>query len=182
MRGKEESNHDGPAGGEDEGVERGGDRRGKAVRKGGDHGAGRRGGHRTGRHRARLARSRSTSRRVSAGTRGGGSSRSTAPSRAERRPWRCTPSRKRRSAGGVAAFIDAEHALDVAYARAIGVATEKLLVSQPDTGEQALEIIEMLVRIAGGRPRRHRLGGGAHSEGRARRRDGRRRTWDCRLG
>jgi recombination protein RecA len=48
--------------------------------------------------------------------------------------------------GGVAAFIDAEHALDVAYARVIGVATEKLLISQPDTGEQALDITEMLVR------------------------------------
>ncbi|MGO9838907.1 MAG: ATPase domain-containing protein, partial [Polyangiaceae bacterium] len=41
-------------------------------------------------------------------------------------------------AGGVAAFIDAEHAVDVAYARSIGVETEKLLISQPDTGEQAL--------------------------------------------
>src|ERR1700729_2482829 len=49
-------------------------------------------------------------------------------------------------AGGIAAFIDAEHALDVAYARGIGVATDKLLVSQPDTGEQALDITEMLVR------------------------------------
>jgi recombination protein RecA len=48
--------------------------------------------------------------------------------------------------GGVAAFIDAEHALDVAYARAVGVATDKLLISQPDTGEQALDITEMLVR------------------------------------
>ena len=48
--------------------------------------------------------------------------------------------------GGIAAFIDAEHALDVGYARSIGVATEKLLVSQPDTGEQALDITEMLVR------------------------------------
>ena len=48
--------------------------------------------------------------------------------------------------GGVAAFIDAEHAFDVTYARAIGVETEKLLVSQPDTGEQALEIAEMLTR------------------------------------
>jgi recombination protein RecA len=48
--------------------------------------------------------------------------------------------------GGIAAFIDAEHALDVAYARSIGVVTEKLLVSQPDTGEQALDITEMLVR------------------------------------
>jgi recombination protein RecA len=49
-------------------------------------------------------------------------------------------------AGGVAAFIDAEHALDVAYARSVGVLTEKLLISQPDTGEQALDITEMLVR------------------------------------
>ncbi|MFO0593385.1 MAG: recombinase RecA [Polyangiaceae bacterium] len=48
--------------------------------------------------------------------------------------------------GGVAAFIDAEHALDVKYARAIGVDTSKLLVAQPDSGEQALEICESLVR------------------------------------
>ncbi len=48
--------------------------------------------------------------------------------------------------GGVAAFIDAEHALDVYYARKLGIRTEDLLVSQPDTGEQALEIADMLVR------------------------------------
>ena len=48
--------------------------------------------------------------------------------------------------GGVAAFIDAEHALDVQYARKLGVKIEDLLVSQPDTGEQALEILETLVR------------------------------------
>ncbi|MDC0720792.1 recombinase RecA [Nannocystis bainbridge] len=48
--------------------------------------------------------------------------------------------------GGVCAFIDAEHALDVSYARKIGVRTEDLLVSQPDFGEQALEICETLVR------------------------------------
>src|SRR3954453_8862265 len=47
---------------------------------------------------------------------------------------------------GIAAFIDAEHAFDVTYARAIGVDTERLLVSQPDTGEQALEICEILTR------------------------------------
>src|SRR6202042_275734 len=51
--------------------------------------------------------------------------------------------------GGVAAFIDAEHALDIAYARGIGVETDRLLVSQPDTGEQALEITEILVRSGG---------------------------------
>lgn len=49
-------------------------------------------------------------------------------------------------AGGIAAFIDAEHAFDVQYARAVGVDTEKLLVSQPDAGEQALDIAEMLTR------------------------------------
>jgi recombination protein RecA len=50
--------------------------------------------------------------------------------------------------GGIAAFIDAEHALDPAYAKAIGVDIEELLVSQPDTGEQALEIADMLIRSA----------------------------------
>jgi len=48
--------------------------------------------------------------------------------------------------GGIAAFIDAEHALDVTYARKIGVGTDDLLISQPDTGEQALEVVETLVR------------------------------------
>jgi recombination protein RecA len=48
--------------------------------------------------------------------------------------------------GGVAAFVDAEHALDVTYARKLGVNLQDLLVSQPDTGEQALEITEQLVR------------------------------------
>src|ERR1700691_6235353 len=49
-------------------------------------------------------------------------------------------------AGGIAAFIDAEHALDPEYAQRLGVDTEALLVSQPDTGEQALEIMDMLIR------------------------------------
>jgi recombination protein RecA len=49
-------------------------------------------------------------------------------------------------AGGVCAFIDAEHALDVAYARQVGVQTEQLLIAQPDTGEQALEIADALAR------------------------------------
>jgi recombination protein RecA len=48
--------------------------------------------------------------------------------------------------GGIAAFIDAEHALDVGYARKLGVDVDNLLVSQPDTGEQALEIAEVLIR------------------------------------
>lgn len=49
-------------------------------------------------------------------------------------------------AGGLAAFVDAEHALDVSYARKLGVRTDDLLISQPDTGEQALEIVDMLVK------------------------------------
>ncbi len=52
-------------------------------------------------------------------------------------------------AGGTCAFIDAEHALDVSYARRIGVRTDELLVSQPDYGEQALEICDLLVRSGG---------------------------------
>jgi recombination protein RecA len=50
---------------------------------------------------------------------------------------------------GIAAFIDAEHALDLSYAQHLGVKVEDLLVSQPDTGEQALEIVEILVRSGG---------------------------------
>jgi len=48
--------------------------------------------------------------------------------------------------GGIAAFIDAEHALDPVYAKAIGVDVDEMLISQPDTGEQALEITDMLIR------------------------------------
>jgi recombination protein RecA len=51
--------------------------------------------------------------------------------------------------GGIAAFIDAEHALDVHYAKKLGVMVDDLLISQPDTGEQALEITEILVRSGG---------------------------------
>ena len=48
--------------------------------------------------------------------------------------------------GGLAAFVDAEHALDAAYAKKLGVDIDNLLVSQPDNGEQALEIVEVLIR------------------------------------
>src|ERR1700732_2491427 len=51
--------------------------------------------------------------------------------------------------GGMAAFVDAEHALDAAYAQKLGVDIENLLVSQPDNGEQALEIVEVLIRSGG---------------------------------
>ncbi len=75
-------------------------------------------------------------------------------------------------AGGLAAFVDAEHALDPAYAKKLGVDTDNLLVSQPDYGEQALEIVDALVKsgaidVSGGG-----LGGGARAQGRNRRRDG----------
>jgi recombination protein RecA len=53
------------------------------------------------------------------------------------------------AAGGVVAYIDAEHALDIGYARRLGVDVDSLLVSQPDTGEQALDIAEILVRSGG---------------------------------
>jgi recombination protein RecA len=53
------------------------------------------------------------------------------------------------AAGGTAAFIDAEHALDITYAQKLGVKIEDLLISQPDTGEQALEVAEILVRSGG---------------------------------
>ena len=53
------------------------------------------------------------------------------------------------AAGGVVAYIDAEHALDIGYARRLGVDVDSLLVSQPDTGEQALDITEILVRSGG---------------------------------
>src|SRR5580765_2165800 len=49
-------------------------------------------------------------------------------------------------AGGICAFVDAEHALDVGYARKLGVRTDDLLLAQPDCGEQALDIVEMLVK------------------------------------
>ena len=75
-------------------------------------------------------------------------------------------------AGGVAAFIDAEHALDVNYARRLGVNVEDLLVSQPDTGEQALEITDDARALQRHRCRRHRLRGRPGAARRDRRRDG----------
>ncbi len=60
--------------------------------------------------------------------------------------WRCRSSRRLRRLGGMAAFVDAEHALDATYANKLGVDLDNLLVSQPDNGEQALEIVEVLVR------------------------------------
>ena len=75
--------------------------------------------------------------------------------------------------GGMAAIIDAEHALDPVYAGRLGVNLEELLISQPDTGEQALEIAETLVRSGALDIDRDRLGRGAGAEGRDRGRHGR---------
>ena len=96
--------------------------------------------------RCRPGRSVSTSRSASAGCRAAASSRSTGRKARARRRWRCTRWRKRSSKGGICAFVDAEHALDPIYARKLGVDLENLLISQPDTGEQALEICDTLVR------------------------------------
>ena len=91
-------------------------------------------------------RSPSTSRSASAACPAAASSRSTVRSPRARRRSRCTPSRTPSAPAASPAFIDAEHALDPEYAKKLGVDTDALLVSQPDTGEQALEIADMLIR------------------------------------
>ena len=63
------------------------------------------------------------------------------------------------AAGGIVAFIDAEHALDPVYAARLGVDVDELLISQPDTGEQALEICDLLVRSFGATRRDRRRNG-----------------------
>ena len=75
--------------------------------------------------------------------------------------------------GGIAALIDAEHAFDRFYAAKLGVDVDNLLISQPDTGEQALEIVEQLIRSSAIRHNRSRLGSRAYTESRNRRRYGR---------
>ena len=75
--------------------------------------------------------------------------------------------------GGICAFIDAEHALDPVYARKLGVDIDELLISQPDTGEQALEICRHAGALGRGRRAGDRFGRGAGAAGRARGRDGR---------
>ena len=73
--------------------------------------------------------------------------------------------------GGTAAYIDMEHALDPGYAAKCGVNVDNLLISQPDTGEQAFDIAEQLIRSSARRRGRHRLGGGAGAQSRDRGRD-----------
>ena len=107
------------------------------------------------------------------GCRAAASSRSTGRSPPARPRSRCTSSPRPRTLGGIAAFIDAEHALDPIYARKLGVNIDELLISQPDTGEQALEIAETLVRSNAVDVIVDRLGRRAGAAGRARRRHGR---------
>ena len=84
--------------------------------------------------------------------------------------------------GGMCAYIDAEHAMDPVYAAAIGVNVDELLISQPDTGEQAPRDHRHADPLGCARRGGHRLGGGAHAPRRDRGRDGRHATWASRPG
>ena len=119
------------------------------------------------------ARSASITRSASAACRAAASSRSSARNRRAKPRSRCRSSPQAQKLGGMAAFVDAEHALDAQYAVKLGVELDNLLVSQPDNGEQALEIVEVLVRSGARRRRRRRLGRGAGAARRNRRRNGR---------
>ena len=83
---------------------------------------------------------------ILAASRAGVSSRFTAPNQAGKTTLALQIPRRGSGVGGVVAFIDAEHALDPTYAARLGVDIDEVLISQPDTGEQALEICDMLVR------------------------------------
>ncbi len=74
------------------------------------------------------------------------SSRFTVPNPRARRPLAIHAIAEAQKAGGIAAFIDAEHAFDSSYAQQLGVDVDNLLISQPDNGEQALEIADSLIR------------------------------------
>ena len=95
--------------------------------------------------RSRRAARRWSWRSAAGATRAVGLSRCSDRRAAARRPSRHAIAECQK-AGGMAAFVDAEHALDVRYASTLGVQADRLLVSQPDSGEQALEIVERLVR------------------------------------
>ena len=83
---------------------------------------------------------------ASADTPKAASSRSTAPNPRVRQPLAIHAIAEAQKAGGIAAFIDAEHAFDSFYAQKLGVDVDNLLISQPDNGEQALEIADSLIR------------------------------------
>ena len=99
-----------------------------------------------GRRRSRPARSRSTSRSASAGCRAAAIVEIFGPESSGKTTLVYHVIAEAQRRGGICAFIDAEHAMDPTYAKRIGVNIDELLVSQPDTGEQALEITELLVR------------------------------------
>ena len=145
----------------------------EAVRQGRGHEAGRAPDGRRHRRSSPRARSRSTSRSASAASRAGAIVEVFGPEGSGKTTVCLHIIAEAQKKGGIAAFIDAEHALDPTYARELGVNIDELLVSQPDSGEQALEIADMLVRSGARRPRGDRLGGGAGAAGRDRGRDGR---------
>ena len=124
--------------------------------------------------RSRPARSGSTSRSASAGLPRGRIIEIYGPESSGKTTLALHAIAEAQKKGGVCAFIDAEHALDPVYARKLGVNLDDLLISQPDTGEQALEIADTLVRSGADRRAGHRLGRGADPQGRDRGRDGRR--------
>ena len=95
----------------------------------------------------------------------GASRRFSARNPRARPPSPCTSSPNARKMGGTCAFVDAEHALDVSYAKRLGVNTDELLISQPDYGEQALDIADMLVRSGAVGPGGGGLRGRAHPAG-----------------
>ena len=95
------------------------------------------------------ARSASILRSALAACPAGASWKSSVRNLPAKRRWRFTSIAQAQKLGGMAAFVDAEHALDAAYAQKLGVDIDNLLVSQPDNGEQALEIAELLIRSNG---------------------------------
>ena len=151
----------------------------KTVRQGRDHASGRRFGQAYGARFLRLAVARPRPRRGRVPARQD-LPRCSGPESSGKTTVALHAIAECQKTGGTAAFIDAEHALDPVYAKNLGVRVDGPLASQPDTGEQALEIAEALVRSRRGRRCGRRLGCGARAQGRNRREDGRLATWDFR--
>ena len=121
----------------------------EAIRQGLDHAAGRQGRHRADSRASRPDRSASTGRSASAACPRGRVIEIFGPESTGKTTLALQTIAQAQKLGGVAAFIDAEHALDAPYAQKLGVDLDNLLVSQPDNGEQALEIAEVLIRSNG---------------------------------
>ena len=139
-------------------------------------------GHDGDRGRSPPAPWRSTSPSASAACPGAGSSRSSARSRRASPPSPCTWWPRPSATAASAPTSTPSTPWTRSTPPAIGVDVDELLISQPDTGEQALEIADMLIRSGALDVRRHRLGGGPHAPGRDRGRDGRHATSACRPG